>query len=253
MAYAQNYANYAGRPDNSRKPVINIRKIEPYYCEFVLSNTDISVANALRRVMIAEVPTVAIDLVEIENNTTVLNDEFIAHRLGLIPLKSDVAHQMKRPFEITDDSDFTEVTLELNIKCTQDATQYVTTDDLILDPYCPDIKPINYQNHDAEKPIVIVKMRKGQELKLRAVARKGIGKDHAKWIPVATAVFQYLPEIRINQAISDDMTDAEKEEWCKSDPSCTFKFNSATHQVHSLVGTTIFQQFKRSLGRFDHG
>ena len=42
-----------------------------------------------------------------------------------------------------------------------------------------------------DKPIVIVKMRRGQELKLKAIARKGIGKDHAKWSPVATARYQF--------------------------------------------------------------
>lgn len=63
------------RQSHARKAQIRIRKLTPMYCEFVLSHTDVSVANALRRVMIAEVPTIAIDLVEIENNTTVLNDE----------------------------------------------------------------------------------------------------------------------------------------------------------------------------------
>lgn len=73
----------------------SIRHLEADNCEFVLSGTDASIANALRRVMLVDVPTIAIDLVEIEANSTVLNDEFIAHRLGLIPI---ISSRVNPPF-----------------------------------------------------------------------------------------------------------------------------------------------------------
>jgi DNA-directed RNA polymerase II subunit RPB3 len=53
---------------------------------FELSETDVSMANSLRRIMIAEVPTLCIDMVEFEENSSCLPDEFISHRLGSIYL-----------------------------------------------------------------------------------------------------------------------------------------------------------------------
>lgn len=119
-------ANMAG----ARHPNIEIRKIDGDYLEFMLSNTDVSMANALRRIIIAEVPTVAIDLVEFTNNTTVLNDEFLAHRLGLIPLWSQHAKEMKRPFEVYERDEQVQVMFELDVKCTGEVTQQITDRDL---------------------------------------------------------------------------------------------------------------------------
>ena len=72
---------------NSRVPKVSLQELTEDRVEFILSDTDTSVANALRRVMIGEVPTLAIDRVEIETNTTVMADEFLSHRLGLVPLR----------------------------------------------------------------------------------------------------------------------------------------------------------------------
>lgn len=90
----------------------------------------------MRRIIISDVPTVAIDLVEIENNTSVLTDEFLSHRLGLIPLKMNPDHikQMRYTADCTCESycsSCSEV-INLDVKCQNDRKREVTSKDLTL-------------------------------------------------------------------------------------------------------------------------
>lgn len=65
---------------------------------------DVSFANALRRILLAEVHSVAIEKVYIQNNTSIVHDEVLAHRMGLIPLMAD-ARLMDDYRESNDDDD----------------------------------------------------------------------------------------------------------------------------------------------------
>ncbi|KAK4424220.1 DNA-directed RNA polymerases II, IV and V subunit [Sesamum alatum] len=224
-----------------RFPKIKIRTVRDDFMKFELRDTDASIANALRRVMIAEVPTIAIDLVEIEVNSSVLNDEFIAHRLGLIPLTSERAMSMRfsRDCDACDGDgqcEYCSVEFHLRAKCINDQTLDVTSKDLYSSDHT--VVPVDFSDSSTgfdnaeNRGIIIVKLRRGQELVLRAIARKGIGKDHAKWSPAATVTFMYEPEIYINEELMEGLTLEEKKEFVDSSPTKVFDINPNTHQVY---------------------
>lgn len=132
-----------------RFPKVKIREVKDDYMKFELRDTDASIANALRRVMIAEVPTIAIDLVEIEVNSSVLNDEFISHRLGLIPLTSERAMSMRfsRDCDACDGDgqcEFCSVEFYLRVKCLSDQTLDVTSKDLLSSDHT--VVPVDYSD-----------------------------------------------------------------------------------------------------------
>ena len=96
-----------------------------YDATFSLVGLDASVANAFRRILIAEIPTLAIEHVYVENNTSIVHDEVLAHRLGLVPLTGSRAglNWMRWFQKETEDmpgataSDYNTVVLELHVDC----------------------------------------------------------------------------------------------------------------------------------------
>ena len=69
---------------------ITMKENTPEKAVFTLSDVSAAYANALRRYMLGEVPTMAIDSCTFNKNDSVLYDEIIAHRLGLVVFKTDL-------------------------------------------------------------------------------------------------------------------------------------------------------------------
>ena len=145
------------------------------------SNTPRQYVNSLRRLAISEVPTLAIDDVVILENSSVMHDEAVAHRLGLIPLRTDPG-RFVMPHECDCKSTLgcskCRVLLVLDSEANE-KTLVVTSGELVSEDEL--VRPVS-------KDIPIVVLAPNQKLKFEAYARLGIGKDHAKWQPTAAAV-----------------------------------------------------------------
>jgi DNA-directed RNA polymerase II subunit RPB3 len=187
--------------------------------KFTLIDTDLSVANALRRVFLAEVPTVAIDYVNIETNNSVLNDEFLALRLGLVPLVSDeIVERMTyhRDCTCTDSCPDCTVHFTLHVICSTDAPRSVYTTDLNSENQfvvrTADTEETEEGSGRDNHGILLAKLRRGQEIKLTARARKGFGKEHAKWSPCAAVAFEYDPDNALRHTLL-----TKTDEWPRSE------------------------------------
>ncbi|HLA22865.1 MAG TPA: DNA-directed RNA polymerase subunit D [Nitrosopumilaceae archaeon] len=139
-----------------------------------LKNVPLQYANALRRVCLSGVPVFAIDDVVIIENSSVLADEGVAHRLAMLPLKTDLTRFVE-PSNCDCHSEVgcphCRVMLMID-SGSADTTRTVTSAELTSEDDV--VKPTSDK-------VPIVELAPGQKLKLEAYARLGRGTEHAKW------------------------------------------------------------------------
>jgi len=150
---------------------------------FILSGINASYSNMLRRFMTEEVPVIAIEDVEFRKNNSILYDEIIAHRLGLLPLSTDLkTYNLTKECKCEGEG-CARCSVKLTLKSKGPGTVYASE----LKSKDPKVKPVF-----PEMPIV--KLLKGQDLELEATATLGQGKRHTKWSP---CLAWYSPKSKI--------------------------------------------------------
>jgi len=157
--------------------------------KFVLEGVSLEFANAFRRIVLSEVPVMAIDEVIFLENDSPLFDEIIAHRLGLIPLTTDLKNYNMRHECSCGGVGCTLCQVELTCSVKADLDGHIVRSG-DLQSTDPAVKPVN-------ENIVIAKLQKNSSLVFEAFARLGEGRDHAKYQP-AQIGFGYYPDVKID-------------------------------------------------------
>lgn len=161
---------------------------------FVLKKTNAAFANTVRRLAMEDVPVMAIEDVEFRKNSSVLYDEVIAHRLGLIPLKTDLSSYNLPEKCKCDGAGCARCQLKMTLNAAHSGMVYADE----LKSKDPKIKPV-------QPKMPIIKLLKDQSLIIEATAQLGKGKTHVKWSP-GLVYYKQRPEI----VISKDIKNPEK-------------------------------------------
>jgi len=176
----------------SKQVEIEVLEKDDKNLRLLIRGADVPYMNALRRLILSEVPSMAIDEVVMIENSSIMQDETISHRLGLIPLKTDL-DSYNLPEECECKSEFgcnlCRVTLTLDAEA-KEGTKTV---------YSGELTSENKEVIPVSDKIPITKLAKEQRLKLEAYARLGKGKNHAKWQPVSMCAYKYFPKITVSR------------------------------------------------------
>lgn len=145
---------------------------------FLIKNVDVSFVNGIRRAMMSDISGYAFDEIEIKNNTTLFHDEYLKHRIGLIPVK--MGNQITFGCDETNNGD---------------SDKYVISD--MIDSLDEKVE------YEIMKSIPIAVLRKGERLNFVAKTNKGIGKQDIKYSLVSSVNFVKTRRIERSKIVED--------------------------------------------------
>jgi len=160
--------------------VIGIKKLDEKdnVSRYLVKGVSTAFINAVRRSVMLHTPCLAVEDVSIYENDSVMFDEMLAHRLALLPMKTDKTYK---------EGDKVKLVLEKEGECTV---------------YSKDIKSTDPKIEVVDKDIPITRLGKGQRLKVEMQAVMMPGREHAKWQPALVA-YSEVPEIVVSKECNE--------------------------------------------------
>ncbi|MBT4446504.1 DNA-directed RNA polymerase subunit D [archaeon] len=154
---------------------------------FEIEKTSESFVNSIRRMVVEEVPTLAVEDMTVRQNSSALFDEMLALRIGLTPIKTDLSSYSlpTSPEEVEERS--ARCTLEMELKVGKKGVVYAENA-TSKDPKCTFVHP----------KMPLVKLHAKQKVDVSLLAVMGQGKDHTKWAP-GHVWFGNKPSLTIKQ------------------------------------------------------
>jgi len=152
-------------------------------CECLIHNITLAQIAKLRKILIARIQTMAIEIVEVERNSSALPDETIIHRLSLLPIHCVGMEKFVNmdECECGDESGCTKCSIPFILDVTGKGTyRYMVTSDQI------EFSRKNLEITASKIPIFF--LRKGESVLIRGKIQKATGSIHSKWSPVTNSV-----------------------------------------------------------------
>ncbi|MBQ3620648.1 MAG: DNA-directed RNA polymerase subunit D [Methanosarcinaceae archaeon] len=180
---------------------IDIIELSDRSSKFILSGVNAAFANGIRRAMLADVPTLAIEYIDINDNTSVLYDEQLGLRLAMIPLKMSPDYVPQSECSCGGvGCPACEVSLRLDETGPGEDERDESSGRLLKGRmiYSGDFKSSDPAVRPADDKIPIIELKTNQRVMLRAIAHVGYGRDHVRWQAGIACGYKNMPVITVN-------------------------------------------------------